>query len=164
MKFVLFWFLFGFPIAATAQHQGYDLDAWFWDDHLSTRDSFYTQDVDVNSPKSTIPVHLSISDFEFIDSAATSVGFWTLPDTLYHKDDTSWKDGKMFILGESIQPSPGNAIFKFTTPLHQKSVEIISWPIEPVVAEKISKVEDAIMIVIMRQSNYNTPPRKVLRY
>lgn len=163
MKFILFCFLFGFPIAAAAQTKGYDLDAWFWHDHLSTRDSLYTQDYDISSRSDEIPVHLPISDFEYIDSVATSVGFWGWPDTIYNVPDTVRKNGKIELEDFLIAPGAGRVSFRFHTPMHDKSIEILNWHRAAYLNEKIMKLEDAISMVLKRQPYYNTLPRPMMR-
>jgi hypothetical protein len=163
MKIVLFAMLIFLPVAVSAQ-QGYELDTWFWHRHLSTKDSLYTQDYDIDKYRTSIPIHLSQEDFIFLDSVATSVEFWTLPDTLIKPLDTVWVNGILEYRDEIVFPTPGKRSFKFITPNHRKSVEIISLPNDRYFSDKIRKIEDAILLVLERQPYYNTLPRPAMRY
>ena len=163
MKFVLFVLMIFIPVAASAQ-QEYELDARFWHCHLSTKDSLYTQDYDIDKYRTSIPIHLSQEDFIFLDSVATSVELWTLPDTIIKPLDTVWMNGELEYRDEMIFPTPGRRSFDFITPTHRKSIEIISLHKDRYFSDKIRKIEDAINFVIERQPFYNTLPRRMMRY
>ena len=164
MKFVLFAVLIFLPVAAQAQQGGYELDAWFGHNHLSTHDCIYTQDADFKSHSEFIPVHLSLEDLAYLDSIATAVGFWTFPDTIFKLVDTVRVDGKLVYLDEITIPGPGRTSFYFQTPTHRKSLEILDWQNAKAFYDKISSFENGIQTVLQRQQYYNTLPRPVMRY
>lgn len=157
MKFILILIL-SFFIVGCAQQRGYELEAWFWHNHLSTRDSLYTQDVDVKSQNEVITVHLSIADFDYLDSIATSIGFWTLPDSIYDPSDTLWRNRRMKREAGFSGRSSERISFEFQTPRHHKLVENIFWYKTGHLLDNIDKLEVAILTVHERQPQYKTLP------
>lgn len=164
MKFVLFGLLLFLPIVAQAQTDGYELDAWFWYNHLSTRGNIYTQDYDKESHQAFIQVHFSIADFVYLDSVATSVGFWALPDTIFKKVDTIRVNGELIWRDYSSAPGSQRTAYHFKTPSHDKSVEVLSWQIDSTLRDKLIRMEEAVKTVLESQPNYYTLPRERARY
>lgn len=149
MRIVAILLFLGIAANANAQ-QGYSLEAWFWHDHISTKDSLYTQDFDVQNPHNTIPLHFSEADFRLLDSVASAVGFWNLPDTLPKNCECKEHSNEL--------PS-----INFSTPSHKKNVTVVGQPLGKEDLETIRTMESAIENLIKKQSRYNTLPARVFR-
>jgi hypothetical protein len=153
MKFLLLLALLLLPCVASAQQDGYELDAWFWHRHLSTRDSLFTQDYDNDEHKDFIPLHLSAEDFKSLDSAADLVGFWSMPDTIPASEPA--KDIEM------LRPGGWQSYFYFKTPRHPHPKALASRMVTG--SEKLYEWECVILMVMYRQDYYSTLPKPMKR-
>src|SRR5204863_9067408 len=104
---------------------------------------------------SYLPRHLSISDSQQLDSVASRLGFWNLPDTL---PEEIRRDG----IGMSrTLPDPGRMSFDFCTPTHHRSLSVSRWPKDSLTANAIKTFSNAIEEIMLRQPYYNTLPSGV---
>ena len=62
-----------------------------------------------------------------------------------------------------IAPGAGRVSFRFHTPMHDKSIEILNWHCAWDLVERIGKLEDAISTVLKRQPQYKTLPHAMFR-
>jgi hypothetical protein len=153
MKFVIFALMMLLPVVASAQQDAYELDAWFWHRHLSTRDSLFTQDYDNDEHKDFIPLHLSAEDFNTLDSAADALGFWSMPDTI-----PAYGPAKEI---EMMSPGGWQNYFYFKTPRHPHHKVLASRMVTG--SEKLYAWETVILKVMYRQQYYSTLPKPMKR-
>jgi hypothetical protein len=158
MKIVLLLLLLLLPCAAIAQQDGYELDAWFWHRHLSTHDSLFTQDYDNKSYKASIPVHLKLDDFKYLDSVAEAIDLWSYADTVA----TQFHTGRYIEISISSEGGPETMDIYFKTPRHPLPKAGVAWPGSDI--GKISQFVRAIRRVLKRQPNYYELPDPKARY